>query len=186
LLRVAVSRTHDSPIVRADLAASQIYAGQLNDAEETIHTAFALFGPRTHYLLYVHLAILHEARDEGAAALAAIDRVPLKWPRTTITLGLRALFSGLTGDRRTARRHYAKLRAARAITGRYVPAGQLCIAALGAGDAAAAVAWLREGAMIERDPNLVLTNVYPFFRHLYDDVGFRTFVVDTMKLELPG
>ena len=184
LLRVAVGRAHDSPIVRADLAASQIYAGQLGDAEDTIRTAFALFGVRTHYLLHVHLAMLHEARGEGRAALAAIDRLPLKWPRTTITLGLRALFSGLTGDRRTARRHFAKLRAARAIAGRYIPAGQLCIAALGAGDSTAAVAWLREGAIVERDPNLVLTNVYPFFRHLHHDEGFRTFVQDTMRLRL--
>lgn len=185
LLRVAVSRAHDSPIVRADLAANQIYAGQLSEAEETIGTAFALFGPRTHYLLYVHLAILHEARGEGTAALAAIAQVPLKWPRTAITLGLRALFSGLAGDHRTARRHFTKLRAARALAGRYIPAGQLCIAALGAGDLTAAVAWLREGAIVERDPNLVLTNVYPFFRHLHHDPGFRTFVVETMKLALP-
>jgi Tfp pilus assembly protein PilF len=186
LQRVAVSRAHDSPIVRADLAASQIYAGHLDEAEETIRTAVALFGPRTHYLLFVHLAILHEARGENAEALAAIDRVPLKWPRTTVMLGLRALFSGLTGDRRTARRHFVKLRAARAIAGRYIPAGQLCIAALGAGDHAAAVAWLREGAIVERDPNLVLTNVYPFFRHLHHDAAFRAFVIDTMKLALPA
>jgi hypothetical protein len=35
VLRVAVARAHDSPIVRADLAASQIYAGQLGEADET-------------------------------------------------------------------------------------------------------------------------------------------------------
>ena len=186
LMRVAVSRAHDSPIVRADLAASQIFAGHLGDAEETIATAFALFGSRTHYLLHVHQAVLREAQGDGSAALAAIERVPLKWPQTAITLGLRALFSGLAGDRRTARRHFTKLRAARAVAGRYVPAGQLCAAALGAGDLTAAVAWLREGALVERDPNLVLTNVYPFFRHLHHDPGFRAFVVDTMKLPLPA
>jgi len=184
LLRVAVSRAHDSPIVRADLAINQIFAGQYDDAQETIETALALFGGRTHYLLHVHLAILHEARGDGAAAVAAIAGVPLRWPMTTITLGLRALFSGLIGDRRTARRHFVKLRAARAIAGRYIPAGQLCIAALGAGDFDAAVDWLREGAIVERDPNLVLSNVYPFFRHLHPHHAFRTLIVDTMKLAL--
>jgi Flp pilus assembly protein TadD len=186
LLRTAVSRAHDSPVVRADLAAHQIYAGHLRDAEETIASAFALFGQRTHYLLHVHSAILHEARGDGAAAIAAIDRIPLMWPVTTVTLGLRALFRGLAGDRRTARRHFVKLRALRAVAGRYSPAGQLCIAALGAGDPEAAVSWLREGALVERDPNLVLTNVYPFFRHLYRDEPFRSFVAKTMKLALPA
>ena len=102
------SRSHDSPIVRADLAAVQIYAGRFDDAEETIKTAFALFGERSHYLLHVHRAVLHEARGDSAGALATIEQVPLKWPRTAITLGLRALFSGLSGDRRTARRHFAE------------------------------------------------------------------------------
>jgi len=68
---------------------------------------------------------------------------------------LRALFRGLSGDRKTAGRHFRKLRAARLLAGRYVPAGQLCIAALGAGDRDGAVEWLREGAVVERDPNLV-------------------------------
>lgn len=52
-LRVAVSRAPDSPIARADLAINQIFANRLDDAEETITTALALFGPRAHYLLYV-------------------------------------------------------------------------------------------------------------------------------------
>ena len=185
LLRVAVGRSHDSPIVRTDLAAVQIYAGRLDDADETIKTAFALFGERSHYLLHVHRAVLLEARGDSAGALATIEQVPLKWPRTAITLGLRALFSGLSGDRGTARRHFAKLRAARAVAGRYVPAGQLAIAALGAGDVTAAVTWLREGAVVERDPNLVLANVYPFLRHLHHDARFRTLVADTMNLSLP-
>jgi hypothetical protein len=113
--------------------------------------------------------------------------VPLKWPQTTITLGLRALFSGLAGDRKTARRHFTKLRGARTLTGRhYIPAGQLCIAALGAGDMDAAVEWLREGAVVERDPNLILTNVYPFFRHLRTNDAFRSLVQDTMRLTFPA
>jgi tetratricopeptide (TPR) repeat protein len=186
LLRTAVGQAHDSPIVRADLAINQIFAGQYADAQDTIDTAFALFGERTHYLLHVHRAILHEATGTPAAAARVIGQVPLTWPQTTITLGLRALFSGLAGDRRTARRHFAKLRAGRLLTGHhYIPAGQLCIAALGAGDPDAAVAWLREGAVVERDPNLVLTNVYPFFRHLHGHAGFQAFVRDTMRLQLP-
>ena len=186
LLRTAVSQAYDSPIVRADLAINQIFAGHYDDAQETIQTAFALFGERTHYLLHVHKAILHEARGDCAAAVAVIDRVPLKWPQTTITLGLRALFSGLAGDRKTARRHFTKLRGARLLAGHYyIPAGQLCIAALGAGDVDGAVEWLREGAVVERDPNLVLTNVYPFFRHLRANDAFRSLVQDTMRLTFP-
>jgi hypothetical protein len=185
LLRLAVSRAHDSPIVRADLAAAQIYARAYDEAEDTIRTALTLFGARTHYLLHVHHAILQEAKGDSAAALATITAIPLKWPRTTVTLGLRALFSGLAGDRTTARRHLRKLKAARTIAGRYIPAGQLAIAALGAGDADDAVNWFREGAEIERDPNSILVNVYPFFRHLSDHAGLASFVTGTMKLRFP-
>lgn len=185
LLRTAVSQAYDSPIVRADLAGIQIYAGHYAEAQETIQTAFSLFGDRTHYLLHVHKAILHEALGDSAAAAGIIERVPLKWPQTTITLGLRALFSGLAGDRKTARRHFTKLRGVRMLAGQYIPAGQLCIAALGAGDIDGAVEWLREGAVVERDPNLVLTNVYPFFRHLRGSAAFRALVEETMHLNLP-
>jgi Tfp pilus assembly protein PilF len=185
LLRVSVSRVHDSPIVRADLAANQVFAGQYDEAEETITTACALFGPRTHYLLFVHLAILREARGDGQGALDALAQVPLKWPRTSITLGLRALFSGLAGDRRTARRHFVKLRALRLIAGPFVPAIQLCVAAIGAGEVPTALNWLRQSAEVERDPNLILSNVYPFFRHLHHEPGFKDIVVNTMHLALP-
>jgi Flp pilus assembly protein TadD len=185
LLRTAVTEAHDSPIVRADLAINQIFSGQYDDAQDTIDTAFALFGRRTHYLLHVHQAILHEARGNGAAAVTVMDQVPLKWPQTTITLGLRALFSGLAGDRRTARRHFRKLYAARLVARSYIPSGQLCIAALGAGDPDGAIAWLRTGALVERDPNLVLINVYPFFRHLHGSQDFHSLVLDTMHLPLP-
>jgi len=185
LLLTAVNQAYDSPIVRADLAANQIFADQYREASDTIETAFSLFGHRTHYLLHVHKAILHEAMGDSRAAASIIERVPLKWPQTTITLGLRALFRGLAGDRKTARRHFRKLRAGRALAGRYVPAGQLCIAALGAGDIDAAIEWLRQGAVVERDPNLVLTNVYPFFRHLRGNAAFLSLVEDTMRLRFP-
>jgi len=66
-----------------------------------------------------------------------------------------------------------------------VPAGQLCIAALGSGEIADAIHWLREGATVERDPNLVLTNVYPFFRHLHREPSFRSLVTEAMKLTIP-
>jgi hypothetical protein len=96
------------------------------------------------------------------------------------------MFSGLAGDRRTARRHYAKLRALRLVGGAYVPAIQLCVAAFGTGDISTALSWLRQSAEAERDPNLVLCNVYPFFRHLHHDPGFRDIVVNTMHLALPA
>lgn len=186
LLELMVHRYHDSPIVRADLAAAQIYAGRYDDAEETIRTTMQLFGTRAHYLMWVYRAMLQEARGDAKAALSTLGDVPLKWPQTSITLGLRAYFSGLAGDRRSARRHFLKLQAARAVAGSFVPAGQLCAAAFGSGDVRAGVDWLRKGAVVERDPNLVLSNVYPFFRHLHDEPGFRAVVVDTMGLRLPS
>lgn len=184
-LRVAVSRTPDSPIVRADLAINQIYANQLEEAEHTIRTALALFGRRAHYLLYVHLAILHEARGDNARAVDAIHRVPLAWPKTAITLGLRALFTGLNGQRGIARWHLSKLRGAKLLANRQVPAIQLAVASLGTGDADAAVHWLRVASIYERDPNAILNGVYPFFRHLYRHAGFRELIIDQMKLPLP-
>lgn len=178
-----MTRAHDSPIVRADLASALIHAGRFDEAGETVADALALFGPRAHYLLYVHRAILLEARGDSRAALEAVQKAPLRWPRTAVTLGFRALFSGLAGDTVTARRHYLKLRAARALPGVHVPAGQLGLAALGVGDLKAAVSWLREGAVVERDPNFVLIGVYPFFRHLYHNLDFRA-LVTTMGLSL--
>ena len=184
-LRVAVSRSPDSPIIRADLAINQIYANRLDEAEETITGALSLFGSRAHYLLHVHLAILHEARGDHARASEAIHRVPLRWPKTAITLGLRALFSGLAGQHQRAQWHLRKLIAMRRVAGHRVPAIQLAVAFLGAGDADAAVEWLHLASVIERDPNAVLNNVYPFFRHLHGHAGFRELITGTMKLPLP-
>lgn len=185
LLRVAMLRAHDSPIVRADLASALIYAGRLDEAEETLTDAIDLFGPRAHYLLHVHRSILREARGDSRGALAAIEQAPLRWPRTAITLGFRALFAGLAGDVGTARRHFLKLRAARALSGAHLPAGQLGLAALGVGEISTALYWLREGAVVERDPNFVLISVYPFFRHLHHEPEFRALVA-SMGLPEPA
>ncbi|MEQ1574329.1 MAG: hypothetical protein ABL993_08795 [Vicinamibacterales bacterium] len=185
-LRLAVTRVPDSPIVRADLAINQVYAGQLEDAEETIHSTFDLFGSRAHYLLHVHLAILHEARGDAARAADAIGNVPLRWPKTAITLGLRALFCGLSGQHQTARWHMSKLQGIRYLAGAKVPAIHLAVAALGAGDKDLAVKWLRQASVVERDPHAVLNNAYPFFRHLHRHHGFRQLVVETMNLPLPS
>jgi hypothetical protein len=184
LLRASVSRLHDSPIVRADLAGNQVFSGLYDEAEETIAATRELFGARTHYLLFVHLAILREARGDARGALDALAEVPLKWPRTSITLGLRALFSGLSGDARSARRHFRKLKALRLVAGGYVPAVQMAVAALGAGEVDTALSWLRESAEVERDPNMVLVHRYPFLRHIHHEAGFRRIVVDTMRLTL--
>jgi Flp pilus assembly protein TadD len=183
-LRLAVHRFPDSPILRADLAINQIYAGLFTDAEDTIYSAFGLFGERSHYLLHVHLAILHEARGDLSKAAAAIERVPLKWPKTALTLGLRALFSGLNGQHGTARWHMSKLKGIRLLAGAKVPAIHLAVAALGEGDRDGAVDWLRQASVVERDPHAILNNVYPFFRHLHGHPGFRQLVCETMKLPL--
>lgn len=185
ILLVSANRFHDSPIVRADLAASQIYAGRFDDASHTIHTARDVFGPRTHYLMWVYQAMIEEAHGRPEQAVATLNQVPLRWPQTSITLGLRAYFSGLAGDRRTARRHYLKLRAARMVAGQFVPASQLFAAAYGAGEHGAAFEWLRVGAADEHDPNLVLAAAYPFFRHLHDIAEFRTIVTEVLGLALP-
>lgn len=184
-LRKAVTAAFDSPIVRADLAINQIFAGQLDDAQETLDTAFALFGERAHYLLFIHQAILLEARDNPRGAAEAIVLVPLSWPHTAITFGLRALFSGLSGKRGRAYRKFIELRAARVVARRHVPAAQVAIAALGAGRVDEAVSLLHEGAVKDRDNNLVLLNVFPFFRHIHDHAGFRE-LLQTMRLRLPA
>ena len=62
--------------------------------------------------------------------------------------------------------------------GGYVPAGQLAMAALGIGDRDAAVTWLSEGARLERDPNILLINEYPFLRHLHGHDGFLQLLRD--------
>jgi Flp pilus assembly protein TadD len=183
-LRLAVLRIPDSPIIRADLAINQIYAGLLDEAEETVHSTFGLFGERSHYLLHVHLAILHEARGDNAKAAAAIARVPLKWPKTAVTLGLRALFAGLNGQRGIARWHMSKLQGIRLLAGATVPAIHLAVASLGAGNKDDAVRWLHQASVVERDPHAILNNVYPFFRHLHRHPSFRHLIEDTMKLPL--
>ncbi len=186
LLQAALTRSPDSPAVRADLAAAQVYAGDMDDAQETISTAFELFGPRAHYLLHVHQAMIQEARGESLAALDTIKRIPLPWHQSAVTLGMRGLFSGLAGNQSVARRHFHKLRAARTVIGRHLPAGQLGLAAYGAGDHDTALYWLREGAVTERDPNFILVNAYPFFRHLHSHPGFQALVCTEMGLTLPA
>ena len=186
LLQLTVNRSHDSPIARADLVAAEIWAGRYDAAAATIRTTMHLFGARAHYLMWVYQAILEEATGNPQRAVATLAQVPLRWPQTSITLGLRAYFSGLNGDVRTARRHLLKLKTARSVAGKFVPSAQLSAAAFGAGDHQQGVDWLRRGALDERDPNLVLANVYPFFRHLHRHPGFRAVVVDTMGLRLPA
>ena len=121
----------------------------------------------------------------SARASAAINNVPLKWPKTAITLGLRALFMGLNGEYQAARWHLSKLKSMRLLAGRRVPAIHIALGTLGVGDTDGAVAWLREACLVERDPNAVLNNVYPFFRHLHSHLGFRDLVSAEMKLPLP-
>jgi hypothetical protein len=116
-----------------------------------------------------------------------LEAVPLPWPASAVTLGLQALFLGLSGHRAKAKSNYRKLKVARAAggwLGAFVPAAQLSLAALGAGEPDVAVGWLRESITTEHDPIMAWVNVLPFNRHLYSHKGFQDLVRTVLKVEL--
>jgi tetratricopeptide (TPR) repeat protein len=174
---------HNVAAIRGDLAISQIIAGRLDDAEETLATTLELF-PKGHYLPYVHLATLNEARGNIAEAVAAIEQVPITAGESTLTVGLRYFFIGRSGDRETARLGYEQLLSTNQSGSAFIPASQLAMAAYGAGNHDAAVSLLTKSAIVERDPIINWTAILPFNRHLYYHKGFRSLVTDTMKLKL--
>jgi Tfp pilus assembly protein PilF len=183
ILEAAVMHfSHDVVATRSDLVISQIIAGRLDDAEVTLRSALELF-PRAHYLLYIHLATLHEARGNYKEAARAIQEVPITALESTLAIGLRYLFIGLSGDREEAEHGYERLRLLKQSGAGFVPASQLAVAALGADDPDAAVAWL-EAAAVERDPIINWIAVLPFFRHLYYHARFRSLITETLRLKL--
>lgn len=192
ILYEAVANAYDSAVIRADLALLQIYAGQFDRADETLNAAINLF-PAAHYLPYACRAILYEAKGDPAAALRALNRAPLSWSQSAVTLGFKALFTGLSGNQRRAAWHFRQLKRARTAVRYvptpfrpYVPASQIGLAAYGAGDSDAAVVAFTEAAIVEHDPMAILGNVAPFMRHLYPHPGFRALITDKIGLALPA
>jgi tetratricopeptide (TPR) repeat protein len=133
---------------------------------------------------YLHLAILHEAKGEFAEAARAIEQVPVTAPESTITLGLRGLMIGLSGNRDAAQRIYEQLQTLKRTGETFIPATQVANAAIGVGDYDGAVAWFNE-AVVERDPIINWIALYPFERHLHNHPGFRALVTETLKLKFP-
>lgn len=172
---------HDIAATRCDLAQLQIVTGRFEEAEELLRSTIELF-PHGHYMPYLHLALLHEARGDFAEAVKANEQVPVTAPESTITVGMRVLMTGLAGNRDSAKSLYDQLRAEKQ-TGQHVPASQLATAAIGAGDHDGAVAWFVEAAVTERDPIMNWVAIYPFERHIRHHPGFRALVMETMKLK---
>ena len=128
-------------------------AGRLDDADETIRrpSRCSASDPR---LLPTFMGSTSRSPRRQRRRARSIEQVPLKSPRTAITRTARVVQRPVRGSRhgttalREAQAGWCGRRSLRS-------AGQLAIAALGAGDETAAVTWLREGAVVERDPNLV-------------------------------
>jgi tetratricopeptide (TPR) repeat protein len=185
ILNEAVSHAaDDAAFLRGDLALMQIITGRYEEAEETLRSTFELL-PKAHYLAYMHLAILHEARGNFAEAAEAIEKVPVTAEESTIVVGLRPLMIGLAGNRVGARKLYEGLLKVRRSGRQFVPASQLANAAIGVGDFDAATAWFVDSAIIERDPIMSWVAILPFERHLRHHPDFRSLVTKTMKLSFP-
>ena len=185
ILAEAVSHaSDDAAYLRGDLALMQTVAGEYDQAEATLRTTFELL-PKAHYLPYLHLAILHEARGNFADAARAMKKVPVTARQSTITLGLRPLMIGLAGDRDSARKMFNQMLAVRRSGRRFVPASQLANAAIGAGDLDAAASWFVEAAVKEHDPIMSWAAILPFERHLRQHPDFCSLITETMKLRFP-
>ena len=164
--------------MRCDLAMLQIIAGEFSEAEHTIDATHALF-PGNDYA-HICLAILHEARGDFSAAVRFMEQVPADSPEAMMVMGLRYAFIGLAGDTAAAEFGLKQLKTARQET--FVPASQIAMAALGCKDYDAAVLWLTQGAVVERDPVCIWLNILPFLRHLREHSGFYTLVTETIGL----
>lgn len=160
---------------------TQILAGEYRVAQETIDTTLALFPTDPNYA-YITLAILQEAIGNPVAAAETIQKVPVDSPEGPMVMGLRYAFIGLAGDPAAAREGLNALVIEK--QSGFVPASQIGMAAIGCRDYAAAVHWLTEGAVVERDPVSIWYNVLPFMRHLHGDMGFRNLVEIKMRLEI--
>jgi tetratricopeptide (TPR) repeat protein len=167
---------------RVDLALLQIIAAHYREAEDTLRLSLDEPARKEHYQLYMLLAILHGAEGDFQAAVRAINKVPMATSESTITMGLRPLYDGLAGHRDRAAMEYKRMVSMRQSS--FVPASQIAFAAIGASDYEAAVSWLTEAVVNERDPFLVLIGLLPFLAPLHAHAGFRALVTETMNLTL--
>lgn len=157
-----------NPTWLGDLGMLQILSRQYDAAQSTINSALTV--APGYYQHYMHHAILLEALDNPAGALAVIDAMPLRLYERPVTWGLRALFAGLSGATAIARRRLSWMNGLRHL-GVYVPATQVALCWLGMGELERAVDELERGCE-ERDPQVVWLQALPFCRHL---AGVRRF-----------
>ena len=178
--REAVARLRDSaeqfgysnPTCIGDLCMLLMLARDYDAASHAI--AAALEAAPGYYQHHLNHAILLEALGQPQAASRVLDQAPLKIWEKPVTWGLKALFSGLSGNKPLAHRRLTWLKTA-ARTGQYVPPSQFAACWLGVGESDRAVQHLEQAAE-ERDPLAVWFHAYPFFRHLHGHSGFRRLI----------
>jgi hypothetical protein len=186
ILQDAVSHSaYAREITRADLALCQIISGKLDDAENTLtsiqHDVDGRLSSSLFPIGISHAALLHAARGNFAKAAQALA---VRHPSgVTLREGLQVLFWGLAGNRKKARKCYASMKSWRQVQDCALALG---LAASGAGYGDEAVKWLTRAALEERDPFMILIAVLPTTRHLRQHAGFRSLVLDTMKLRFPS
>lgn len=155
-----------------DLSILLILSRDYSAAQTTIETA--LEAAPGYYQHHLHRAILLEAIGDPEGALRVLDETPLHLLERPVTWGLRALFAGLNGSPRIARRRLAWMRAI-AKTGRYIPYSQIAACWIGLGNHSEAVRSL-ERAAEDRDPIAVWYWAYPMTRHIRGEKGFTTLI----------
>jgi tetratricopeptide (TPR) repeat protein len=184
ILTEAVSHFgRDVPFIRGDLGLCQIMLGHLEDAEQTLRSTLELF-PKAHYLPYLYLAIIYDLRGNGKEALRLIEEAPGTPGESKAMQGIYYYFVGRNGDHDKARRGYEALQYEKRAGPDFIDAFQVAMAAIGASDYEGAVTWLKQAAIVERDPKMIWAAVRPFHRHLYANNEFRSLIKDTMRLEL--
>ncbi len=129
-----------------------------------------------YYQHYLNHAVLLEALGDPAGTLAVLDRTPLRLLERPVTWGLQALFAGLSGSPKIARRRLAWFRTIEK-SGKYIPPSQLAACWLGTGNPDQAVAHLEKAAE-DRDPLAIWFHAYPFFRHLHGHSGFQRLIAN--------
>jgi tetratricopeptide (TPR) repeat protein len=183
--RNAVSHfAYDSVNARCALAIAQIFLKQYEEAENTIRETLALF-PAERYMSLVHLAMIHEAREEFKLAAEVIENIAIPLKESALTAGVRGLMAGLAGNRGFAAQVHQELLDFRRTGTFFIPASQLANSAMGIELYDEAAEWFRVAVLEERDPMMNWIAIIPFERHLRGHANFRDLVTRTMKLRFP-
>ena len=163
---------YSNPTCIGDLSMLLILARDYEAAEKALEAA--LEAAPGYYQHHLNRAILLEACGDPSGAVRVLDQTPLHLLDRPVTWGLRALFAGLSGSPRVARRRVSWLRAIEK-TGRYIPYSQVAACWIGAGNLDEAVRCL-ERAAEDRDPIAVWFWAYPMTRHLHGHSGFERLI----------